>query len=245
MKPSDKTGTLVEHLAELRKRLIIILTVNIIGALICYEYMASLIQLFIGLNPGMNLVYISPSELFMVYVKLALICALIFCFPVSALQIWLFVSKGLLKREQIYVLISFFFGLIFFVAGAVFCYYVVLPVILQFFSRISLEEITPMVSIESYVSFCTTMLLSFGAAFELPVAVFLLSELELLKPAAFRRLHGVFILLIFIVAALITPPDVVSQILLAVPMVGLLELSMGICWFVDRQKQGLRKRSPA
>ena len=141
MKPSDKTGTLVEHLAELRKRLIIILTVNIIGALICYEYMASLIQLFIGLNPGMNLVYISPSELFMVYVKLALICALIFCFPVSALQIWLFVSKGLLKREQIYVLISFFFGLIFFVAGAVFCYYVVLPVILQFFSRISLEEI--------------------------------------------------------------------------------------------------------
>lgn len=102
-----------------------------------------------------------------------------------------------------------------------------------------------MVSIESYVSFCTTMLLSFGAAFELPVAVFLLSELELLKPAAFRRLHGVFILLIFIVAALITPPDVVSQILLAVPMVGLLELSMGICWFVDRQKQGLRKRSPA
>lgn len=245
MKPSDKTGTLVEHLAELRKRLILILAVNIAGALICYEYMASLIQLFISLNPGMNLVYISPSELFMVYVKLALICALIFCFPFSALQIWLFVSKGLLKREQIYVLISFFFGLIFFVAGAVFCYYVVLPVILQFFGRISLEEITPMVSIDNYVSFCTTMLLSFGVAFELPVAVFLLSGLELLKPAAFRRFHGVFILLIFIVAALITPPDVVSQILLAVPMVGLLELSMGICWFVDRQKQGQRKKSPA
>ena len=80
MKPSQKTGTLVEHLAELRKRLIIILTVNIAGALICYQYMATLIQLFINLNPGMNLVYISPSELFMVYVKLALLCAVIICF---------------------------------------------------------------------------------------------------------------------------------------------------------------------
>ena len=113
MKPSQKTGTLVEHLAELRKRLIIILAVNLAGALICYEYMAGLIQLFISLNPGMNLVYISPSELFMVYVKLALICAVVICFPISALQIWLFISKGLLKKEQFYVLISFFFGLAF------------------------------------------------------------------------------------------------------------------------------------
>ncbi len=237
MNPSQKTGTLVEHLAELRKRLIIILTVNIAGALICYQYMATLIQLFINLNPGMNLVYISPSELFMVYVKLALLCAVIICFPVSALQIWLFISKGLLKKEQFYVLISFFFGLIFFLAGAIFCYYVVLPVILQFFSRIALEEITPMVSIENYISFCTTMLLSFGAAFELPVAVFLLSGLGLLKPATLRRWHGICILLIFIIAAVITPPDVVSQVLLAVPMIGLLELSMVICWLVDRQRQ--------
>ena len=201
MKPSQKTGTLVEHLAELRKRLIIILAVNLAGALICYEYMAGLIQLFI----------------------------------------WLFISKGLLKKEQFYVLISFFFGLAFFLAGALFCYYVVLPIILQFFSRIALEEIAPMVSIESYVSFCTTMLLSFGAAFELPVAVFLLSGLELLKPATLRRWHGVCILLIFIIAAIVTPPDVVSQVLLAVPMTGLLELSIAVCWLVDRHKQ--RKRS--
>ena len=241
MNPSQKTGTLVEHLAELRKRLIIILAVNLAGALICYEYMAGLIQLFISLNPGMNLVYISPSELFMVYVKLALICAVVICFPISALQIWLFISKGLLKKEQFYVLISFFFGLAFFLAGALFCYYVVLPIILQFFSRIALEEIAPMVSIESYVSFCTTMLLSFGAAFELPVAVFLLSGLELLKPATLRRWHGVCILLIFIIAAIVTPPDVVSQVLLAVPMTGLLELSIAVCWLVDRHKQ--RKRS--
>ena len=149
--------------------------------------------------------------------------------------------EGLLKKEQFYVLISFFFGLAFFLAGALFCYYVVLPIILQFFSRIALEEIAPMVSIESYVSFCTTMLLSFGAAFELPVAVFLLSGLELLKPATLRRWHGVCILLIFIIAAIVTPPDVVSQVLLAVPMTGLLELSIAVCWLVDRHKQ--RKRS--
>lgn len=236
-----KEMTLIEHLAELRKRLIIIFAVNIAAALLCYQFMEQLIQIFLELNTYMELIYISPSELFMVYVKLSLICAVIFCFPVTVLEIWLFVAKGLLKKEKFYVLVSLFFGLFFFVGGAVFCYRVVLPVMLQFFSRITLDDIRPMISIQNYISFCTTMLLSFGAAFELPVVVFLLSELELLKPDIMKRGHGIFILLIFIAAAIITPPDVVSQVLLALPMTGLLEISMAVCWVVDRQKK--RKRN--
>ncbi|MDF2473774.1 MAG: twin arginine-targeting protein translocase TatC, partial [Anaerocolumna sp.] len=111
------------------------------------------------------------------------------------------------------------------------------PVTLQFFKRISLDSVDAMISIDSFVSFANTMLISFGAAFELPVVVFLLSQLEILKPATLKRMHGVLILVIFIVAAIVTPPDVVSQVLLAVPMVGLLELSIGVCWIVDKQKQ--------
>ena len=237
MDSSPKTYTLLEHLTELRRRLIIIFAVNIAASLVCYQFMERLIQVFLDLNTYMELIYISPSELFMVYVKLALICAVIFCFPITVLQIWLFVAKGLLKKEKLYVLLSLFFGLFFFVGGAFFCYEVVLPVMLQFFSRITVADIRPMISIQNYISFCTTMLLSFGAAFELPVVVFLLSELELLKPDIMKRGHGVFILLIFIVAAVITPPDVVSQILLALPMTGLLEISMAVCWAVDRHKK--------
>lgn len=238
---SSKTETLIQHLAELRKRLIIIVAVNIIAALFCYQYMGYLIQVLLKLNINMQLIYISPSELFMVYVRIALICAIVLCFPITVFEIWLFVARGLTKKEKCYVLISLFAGTFFFLGGAVFCYLIVLPVMLQFFNNIRLEEVSAMISIDSFASFCTTMLLCFGAAFELPVVVFLLSELELLKPAIMKRGHGIFILLIFIVAAIITPPDVVSQILLAVPMVGLLELSIGVCWIVDRQKAKKRR----
>lgn len=238
---SSTTNTLIEHLTELRKRLIIILVFNLIAALLCYQYMADLIQIFLALNNYMKLIYISPSELFMVYVKLALICAIVLCFPVTVLQIWIFISKGLKKKEKLYVILSLFFGMFFFALGAYFCYMVVLPVTLQFFSRISLSDIDAMISIENYINFCTTMLLCFGAAFELPVVVFLLSELSLLKPETMKRGHGIFIILIFIIAAIITPPDVVSQILLAIPMVGLLELSMVVCWVVDKHKRKIEK----
>lgn len=237
MDSSMQTHTFVEHLAELRKRLIIIFAVNIGAALLCYPYMAGFIRLFLRLNYGMQFVYLSPSELFMVYVKLALICAIVLCLPVTVLEVWLFISKGLFKKERFFVILSLLSGLVFFMAGAVFCYHIVLPVTLRFFSRITLDEIAPMVSIDNFISFCTTMLLCFGAAFELPVVVFLLSELNLLKPAAMKRAHGILILLIFIIAAIITPPDVVSQVLLAVPMAGLLELSMAVCWLVDRHKK--------
>lgn len=231
------TATFVEHLAELRKRLIIIAVVNLAAALICYQYSKPLIEVLMALNPGMRMVYLTPSELFMVYVKLAVLCAVVFCFPVTASQIWSFISKGLMPREKIFGLLSLIFGVFFFLLGAVFCYYTALPVTLNFFMRLTLEGVNPMISIESYISFTTVMLAGFGAAFEMPVVVFLLSELNILKPAFLKRAQGILILIIFIIAAVITPPDVVSQIMLAIPMVILLEFSMGICWIIDRRKK--------
>ncbi|MDD3254211.1 MAG: twin-arginine translocase subunit TatC [Lachnospiraceae bacterium] len=232
----NKTSTLIEHLAELRKRLIIIFVVNLVGALLCYQYIDVLIQFLLDLNPGMELIYISPSELFMVYIQLALICAIIICSPVTVMQIWGFVAQGLFRRERFYGIIALVAGAGFFIVGAVFCYFTALPITLAFFLRITIENITPMISIQSYVSFCTRLLACFGLAFEMPVVVFLLSELEILKPAALKRTRGVLILLIFVAAALLTPPDVLTQIILAIPMVLLLQFSYGICWFIAKQK---------
>lgn len=242
MDSTIKTNTLVEHLTELRKRLIIILFVNVTTAFVCYGFMDKLIKYILYLNPGMKLVYLSPSELFMVYVELALTCAIILCFPITIFQIWLFISKGLYKKERFYVLLSLFFGLFFFIAGVVFCYKVALPITLNFFIRISLKSVTATISIKSFVSFCNTMLISFGAVFELPVVVFLLSEIGILKPAFLKKSHGVLILIIFIIAAIITPPDVLSQTLLAIPMVILLEISRVVCYLVDKQKQKKEKK---
>ena len=236
MESKKKTSTLVGHLAELRKRLIIILVVNISAAFVCFQYMDALIHYILYLNPGMELVYLSPSELFMVYVKLAFICAIVLCCPITLYQIWLFVSQGLFRKEKKYVLLSLFFGFFFFMAGALFCYKVALPITLDFFIRFALEEVTATISINSFVSFCNTMLLSFGIIFEMPILVFLLSAIGILKPDFMKRSHGVLILIIFIIAAIITPPDIISQILLAIPMIILLELSIGICYLVHKQK---------
>lgn len=237
MESTKKTNTLVEHLAALRKRLIIIFVVNIGAALVCYQFMDIMIQYILNLNPDMKLVYLAPSELFMVYVELAITCAIVLCFPITVLQIWMFVSSGLYKKEKLYVILSLVFGLFFFVGGVLFGYTVALPTTLNFFQRISLKSVTPTISIKSFVSFCNNMLLCFGAVFELPVVALLLSLLGILKPAFMKKSHGVLILIIFIVAAIITPPDVISQVLLAIPMVILLELSMGICIVVDKSKK--------
>lgn len=237
MSDTFKTQTIVQHLADLRKRLILIIAVNLAGALVCYQFMDPLIYFLLDLNPGMELIYVSPSELFMVYIKLALTCSVIFCFPITATQIWGFISKGLYRREKHYGLIALSAGVGFFVLGVVFCYFTALPITLDFFLRITLEEIRPMISIQNYVSFTTGLLSSFGIAFEMPVVVYLLSELDILKPSFFKRMRGSLILIIFIVAAFITPPDVLTQIMLAVPMTLLLELSILICRIVYKKKQ--------
>jgi len=235
------TSTIIEHLAELRKRLIIIFAVNIIGAVVCYQFIDRLIDVLLRLNPGMNLIYITPSELFMVYIRLAIICAVVILFPITVTQIWAFIAKGLYQKERHYGMVALVAGVFFFILGALFAYFTALPITLDFFLRITIEGIEPMISIDSYISFCTRLLGCFGVAFELPVVVFLLAELEILKPKHLKQYHGVLILLIFIIAAFLTPPDVLTQVILAVPMVALLQLSMGICWLIDKRKQKKRE----
>lgn len=237
MESAKKTNTLVEHLAALRKRLIIILAVNLGAALVCYQFMGTMIQYILNLNPGMQFVYLAPSENFMAIIELSITCAIVLCLPITILQIWMFVSSGLYKKEKLYILLSLFFGFFFFAGGVLFCYYIALPITLDFFMRITLDSVTAAVSIKSFISFCNTMLLCFGAVFELPVVAFLLSLLGILKPAFLKKSHGVLILIIFIIAAIITPPDVLTQIMLAIPMTLLLELSIGICTIVDKGKK--------
>ncbi|MBQ6896143.1 MAG: twin-arginine translocase subunit TatC [Oscillospiraceae bacterium] len=226
--------SLFGHLDELRKRLTIMVVVTLIASAALFTKVELVLDYFLAINPGMELVFITPSELLVVYVQLSLIMALIICSPVNIYEIWAFVEKGLYRKEKIYIIITLIFGVIFFVAGIAFCYFMVLPTTLKFFMRIAVQEITSMISIKSYISFINTMLLCFGAVFEMPVLVFLLSKLEILKPEFLRKNRGLLVVVIFILAAIITPPDVISQIMLAIPMVLLLQISIFICTIVDK-----------
>lgn len=226
--------SLFGHLDELRKRLTIMVVVTLIASAALFTKVELVLDYFLAINPGMDLVFITPSELLVVYVQLSLIMALIICSPINIYEIWAFVEKGLYRKEKIYIIITLIFGVIFFVAGIAFCYFMVLPTTLKFFMRITVQEITSMISIKSYISFINTMLLCFGAVFEMPVLVFLLSKLEILKPEFLRKNRGLLVVVIFILAAIITPPDVISQIMLAIPMVLLLQISIFICTIVDK-----------
>ncbi|MGL5379517.1 twin-arginine translocase subunit TatC [Clostridium sp.] len=242
MSSKDKQLSIIDHLTEFRRRLTIIAIVNLVAALLCYQYVDIIVKYILELSKGMNLVYIAPSELFIVYVKLALTCGVIISSPITLLQIWLFICKGLYKKEKIYIILSLILGIIFFAGGVVFCYEVVLPITINFFINIQVPGIKSMVSVDAFVSFISTMLLCFGAVFEMPIVVLLLSMVGLVKPDFLLKKQPVFIIILFVVAAFITPPDVVSQMFLGIPMVLLFELSIGISWLVDKIKTNKRKK---
>ena len=231
---NEEEMTLFGHLDELRKRLTVIVVVNIAVSALLFTKAGTIMDCFMAINPGMELVFITPSELLVVYVQLSLIMALILCSPLNIYEIWAFIEKGLYKREKIYIFFTLIFGVIFFVAGVAFCYAVVLPTTLSFFMRIAVEDVASMISIKSYISFINTMLICFGAVFEMPVLVFLLTKLELLEPEFLKSNRGLFIVAIFILAAVITPPDIISQLMLAIPMVLLFQLSNLICVVVSK-----------
>ena len=229
-----ENNSLFGHLDELRKRLTVIAFANIGAAMLLFSKASVIMDYLLAINPGMELVYISPSELLLVYVQISFIAALILCSPITVYEIWAFVEKGLYKREKIYIVITLIFGVLFFAAGVAFCYFMVLPTTLQFFIRIAIEDVSSMISIKSYISFINSMVLAFGVVFEMPVLVFLLTKLEILKPELLKKNRGIIVVVIFVLAAFITPPDVVSQMMLGIPMLILMQLSIFICTIVDK-----------
>ena len=232
-----KEMSLFDHLDELRKRLIIIVIVNFVAAILLFSQTEIIMSYLLEVNPGMELVYTTPSELLTVYIQLSLILAVTICSPITVYQVWAFIEKGLYEKEKKAILFTLIFGVVFFIIGVAFCYFMVLPTTLEFFVRIAIEEVSSMLSIQSYVSFVNMMLLSFGAVFEMPVVVFLFTHLGILKPDFLKKNRGIIIVAIFIFAAVITPPDVISQLMLGIPMVLLMEFSIIVSSLVYRKKK--------
>ena len=218
--------TLVEHLGELRKRIMIMAIATIIGALLSFRYIDLIIDYMIKPAGKLEFIYLSPPELFMAQVKIAIVCGMVITSPINFMQIWLFVKPGLKKDERKYLLFALYMGIVFFLLGAVFAYFTIIPITIDFFTQMSGEKISPLFSFESYLSFVSSLLLSFGLVFELPMIVVLLTQLNLVSSKTFKKHRKIVILGIFVVAAILTPPDVVSQILMALPMVVLYEFSI-------------------
>lgn len=219
--------TVAGHLAELRKRLVISVTALLGFSVLAFIFIQKFVDLMLRLSADFSFVYLSPAELVTSYLRLAVVIGLVFASPVILWQIWAFVSPGLTGNERRSALTAVVAGFGFFLIGALFCYVVVLPMTLQFFYGFNAsKDITANISFQSYMSFVLSMLVVFGVVFEMPVLGFLLGKLGFVKSKWLVRGRKYAILLIFICAAIITPPDVVSQIMTAIPMMGLYELTI-------------------
>ena len=179
-----------------------------------------------ALPVGSNIVFTQVQEPFFTAMKVAFFAGLILALPVIFWQFWLFVAPGLYENEKKYVIPFVISATFMFICGAAFCYYVVVPLGFQFLINFGGQLFTAMPSIGEYVGFFTKILIAFGISFELPVITFFLAKIGLIDDLILKKYFRYAIIIIFTFSAIVTPPDVLSQFLMAVPLLGLYGLSI-------------------
>ncbi len=231
------------HLRELRNRLVVCVVCLVLVFSVCLYYAADIVSLLtdIGREYGYRYVYLSPQELLLEHFSVSLVAAICVSLPVILYEIWAFARPGLEKRESVLSILAIFFGLICFVGGVVFAYKLMLPFMLEFLIGIRVgTDIAASVSVHNYISFLLTIFIIFGLVFELPVASVLLTQLGLIKVEWMKKARKVVVVVIFFVSAVITPPDIVSQIMVAIPMILLYQISIMLCWVLMK----FRRKKP-
>jgi sec-independent protein translocase protein TatC len=244
--PADDIGTsLLDHLVELRARLLravaglLLLFVALLPfANRLYAWLAQ--PLLDKLPKGGQLIAVEVASPFFAPLKLAFFVAVVVAMPWLLYQTWAFVAPGLYKREKRLALPLLASALALFYAGCAFAYFIVLPAVFTFLQKVTPAGVAMMTDINAYLDFVLVIFLAFGASFELPVALVILVLLGWVTPAQLREWRGYAIVGIFVVAAVITPPDVVSQLLLALPMVALYEVGILAARAATRSKAAAR-----
>jgi len=236
----QKRMTIWEHLEELRKRLIVSIASVFAGFVICWflrEPLFDIVQApFLQfVEEGDRLSFISLTEPFLVYMKLAGLAALILTSPILITQLWLFISPGLYTKERRYALPFILFATLFFLAGCLFAYSYVFPFACRYFLEVG-SKFKQEVRIDDYFSLFSKMILSVGVIFETPILAFFLARMGIINHHFLLAKLKYAILISFVVAAIITPtPDMVTQSLLAVPMIGLYAVSILIAWIFGKR----------
>jgi len=241
----DKEMPLSEHLRELRNRLLVCVALLICAVLAGLHFAPRIVDLLLAIGRAYQyqFVYIAPQELLMQYFSVALLLGVCVSLPVLCYELWAFLRPGLRKNENLIFLSTMVFGLLCFCLGVYFAYKIMLPFMLYFLTSLGAGSgIRSAISVENYMTFLMTVFVLFGIIFELPVVSILFTQLGLLRVQWMRRGRRVVIVAIFIAAALITPPDVASQILVAVPMMALYELSILLCSIGQKLRDKAEKK---
>jgi len=230
------------HIADLRKRLINSSIALVISFFICFNFYDPILSWMMEpvnavLPNGSKMVAIEVQETFFTALKVAFFAGFMLSLPVIFWQLWLFVAPGLYEHEKKFILPFVFFSTLMFVLGAVFSYYVVIPYGFSFLINFGSTVVSVMPSIGKYVTFFTKIVIGFGIAFELPIITFFLAKMGLVTDKSLKDFFKYAIVLIFIVAALLTPPDVLTQFLMAGPLILLYGVSIIIAKVVNPESE--------
>ena len=242
----EKKLPLTAHLQELRKRLIFSFIAIGIGFVICYAFADTLFEILakplLKIMPaGGSLIFTSVAEAFFTYMKIGFIAGIILASPFILYQIWAFIAPGLYRHEKGYIVPFVLGGSLFFVLGVLFGYFVAIPVGFRFLLGYATDFIKPMPSMKEYLTFTIKFLLAFGLVFEFPVVLVLLARIGIVDSKMLAKQRRYAILLVFILAAVVTPsPDLLTQVLTALPLIGLYELSILLSKIFGKKK----KKSP-
>jgi len=227
----------LDHLEELRWTIIRSLLAISLTSVVCYFFSRQIIEILRYPGPkDMKLIFLSPTEGFMIYIKVSIFAGLIVALPYVAYQFWKFIVPGLLEKERRLVSPIVLYTVLCFLVGAAFAYFLIIPFGLRFLMSFQTDFLEANITIGKYLGFVVTLLLVFGVVFELPVLAYLLTHIGLLTPEFLRSKRRYGIVIIFIVAAILTPPDAFTQTMLAIPLMLLYEISIWVSASVRKKK---------
>ncbi len=243
MTSKDKELSLTEHLSELRTRIIRSLLAIVVAACVCYVFIEPIFAILSRpllevLPKDSTLIFTSYPEAFFTYLKLAITCGIFLASPFVLYEIWAFVEPGLYPHEKKWAIPFVIFSSLFFVGGGFFGYIVVFPAAFNFLASYAGADLKLMPSVSEYFSLTVKLLLGFGFAFELPIFMVFMSLIGLIDAKMLRTNRKYALLIIFIVAAILTPtPDVVNQCLLAAPLLVLYEVSIFLVTLIGKRRE--------
>src|SRR6202167_4728591 len=240
-----RSMSLLAHLDELRKRIILSILGVLVGFISCWSFANRIFGLMqqpiIGAlrhhGIGGGLVYLNPTEPFNLYLEVALVGGLFVASPFVFYQLWLFIAPGLYRKEKRYVMPFLLSTAGLFMAGGLFGYKMVYPASLDFLIGYG-QRFQPMITIGEYTKLFVTIIVGLGLIFEMPILVFFLALMRLITARWMWRNLRYSVLVIFIIAAIVTPtPDILNMCLFAVPMISLYAISMGVAWMVNARRE--------
>jgi len=231
----------LDHLEELRWRLIKSLIAVVIITIISFYFSGYFLDLVLysvqNLDHEINLQVLKVQTVFIIKLEISLIIGLVLGLPVILYQIWQFVSPGLKGKEKRYIWPVIFFATISFIIGAAFAFYIIVPLALNFFLGLAPQDVSNQIALDFYFGFIARIIIVFGVVFELPVASLLLTKLGVLSPRILKKYRRHAIIIMFVGAAILTPPDPTTQVLLAIPLLVLYEATIWISYFFTKKKK--------